>query len=51
MVADFLADRGVSTFVAQKFGGNIKESMERRGLSYAEYSGPSAEAVKDLLTP
>jgi predicted Fe-Mo cluster-binding NifX family protein len=50
MVADFLAGRGVSTFVAQKFGGNIKESLERRGVSYAEYPGPAAEAVKALLT-
>jgi predicted Fe-Mo cluster-binding NifX family protein len=49
MVADFLADRGIFTFVAQKFGGNIKASLERRGMSYTEYPGPAAEAVKVLL--
>jgi predicted Fe-Mo cluster-binding NifX family protein len=49
MVADFLADRGVFTFVAQNFGGNIKASLERRGMSYTEYLGPAVEAVKAIL--
>jgi predicted Fe-Mo cluster-binding NifX family protein len=48
-VADFLAGRGVVTFVAQKFGVNIKASIERRGMKHTESSGPAAEAVKALL--
>jgi predicted Fe-Mo cluster-binding NifX family protein len=49
LVADFLADRGVFTFVAQKFGGNIKASLDRRGVAYTKYSGPAVEAVKALV--
>lgn len=49
LVAGFLAGRGVSTLVAQRFGGNLKASLSRNGIAYTECFGPAADAVGSLL--
>ena len=49
LVANLMADRGVSSIVAGTFGTNIKASLEEKGVSYLEFSGPVGEAVKTML--
>ena len=49
LVAVLMAERGVSTMVAGRFGTNIKASLEEKGVNYLEYSGQVGEAVKVVL--
>ena len=49
LVANLMAERGVSTMVAGTFGTNIKASLEEKGVNYVEFSGQVKEAVKAVL--
>ena len=49
LVAELMAERGVSTMVAGSFGTNIKASLEEKGVNYLEFSGQVGEAVKLVL--
>jgi predicted Fe-Mo cluster-binding NifX family protein len=49
LVANLMAERGVSTLVAQNFGINIKASLDEKDVSYFEFSGQVGDAVKSVL--
>lgn len=48
-VAKMLADKGVNTVVAGKFGDNMIGALESRGVAFHEKSGVAEEEVKKLL--
>jgi predicted Fe-Mo cluster-binding NifX family protein len=45
-VAKMLADKGVDVVVAGRFGPNIIQALEQRGVRHAEASGKVSEAAK-----
>jgi len=48
-VAKMLADKEVTTIVAEKFGGNMIGALQERGIEGFETSGSAAEAAMHLL--
>jgi predicted Fe-Mo cluster-binding NifX family protein len=48
-VAKMLADKGIDTVVAGKFGKNMLEAFKERGLSSHEREGPVLDAVRSIL--
>jgi predicted Fe-Mo cluster-binding NifX family protein len=49
LVANLMAERGVSTLIAQNFGMNIKASLDEKGVNHFEFSGQIGDAVKSVL--
>jgi len=48
-VADFLAERNVTVFVAGGIGDKMKNALEAHGLTFVEFSGRVEEAVRFVL--
>lgn len=48
-VAKMLADKGVDTIVAGRFGENMIEAIKSRGLEYIEAKGRIKEALMKII--
>jgi predicted Fe-Mo cluster-binding NifX family protein len=49
LVADLMAEKGVTSVVAGNFGQNIVDSLDKKGIRYIELSGQVEKALKSLL--
>ena len=53
-IVDYLSQKGVGVVVAGRFGPNMIEAMNRRGMKYFQFSGTAQEAaerVANFLRP
>ena len=48
-VASFLAQKGVTFFVAGEFGRNMTQAMKAKGIKYLEFHGSAEAALKKVL--
>lgn len=48
--ARVLGERGVTHFIAQRFGPNLTRALDQAGIECVEMSGPADEAVKKLMS-
>ena len=48
-VADYLARKGVGLLVAGRFGPFMIEALDRKGIKYFPFSGPSQEAAARVV--
>jgi predicted Fe-Mo cluster-binding NifX family protein len=45
--AEFLASKGATLVVAGRFGRNMADALDRRGIGHIEFSGTVADALKE----
>jgi predicted Fe-Mo cluster-binding NifX family protein len=48
-MANLLAEKGVTTVIAEAFGGKMINAMKSRGVTYFECKGIANDAVKKIL--
>jgi predicted Fe-Mo cluster-binding NifX family protein len=50
LVADLMAEKGVTSVVAGNFGQNIVASLDKKGIQHIELSGQVGKALESVLT-
>jgi predicted Fe-Mo cluster-binding NifX family protein len=48
LVADFMAEKGVTSVVAGNFGQNIVDSLDKKGIQHIALSGPVEKALEAI---
>jgi predicted Fe-Mo cluster-binding NifX family protein len=46
LVVEYLAEKGVGTLIAGRFGPPMIDAMDRKGMRYFQYSGVAQDAVE-----